>query len=81
MTDRRARIPALWWDDRERDPDLLPSAERTGLIVQYDDETLYIDGLRDGVYLSIAVKDLFAAMAATAGGKAEVVDAESAAAS
>jgi myo-inositol-hexaphosphate 3-phosphohydrolase len=76
MEDTRARIPAIWWDDRDPDPEAICSSTDTELVVQYDTETIYIDGLRDGFYLSIDLKDLFAAMAGTAGGEAEVFELE-----
>ena len=74
MEDTRARIPAVWWDDRDLDPEAIASSIETEIVIQYARETIYIDGLRDGHYLSINVKDLFAAMAGTAGGEAEIFE-------
>ena len=76
MEDTRARIPAIWWDDRDPDPYATCPSTDTELVIQYDSETIYIDGLRDGYYLSIDVKDLFAAMAGTARGEAEIFELE-----
>jgi hypothetical protein len=72
-TEQHARIGATWWDNTDPD-EISPPTEDAELIVQYDNEMLYIEGLRDGFYLALDANNLFAAMAAVGGGEAELVE-------
>lgn len=57
----KARATVRWWDDA--DTEWCPEPESVQVSIGYEDNTLTIDGLRDGYYLSIPLQDIAEAIA------------------
>ena len=63
----RIDAKAAWWDDEESEN---PSHDPVDIKLGYEDDTLYIDGLSDGRYLTISLKAI--GMALAEGAKDEI---------
>jgi hypothetical protein len=57
----RIAAKASWWDDAEEGESL--AHEQIDIKLGYEGDTLYIDGLNDGRYLSISLKSVAEAIA------------------
>lgn len=57
----RIAAKASWWDDEEESENA--SHEEIDIKLGYEGDTLYIDGLSDGRYLSISLKAIGEAFA------------------
>ena len=66
MVEEKIQLEATWWEDSGDDAEdtYVPPTEKVELRAEFDGETFYIDGLRDGHYLSIDLRDLAKVMAA-----------------
>ncbi|MGE5527203.1 MAG: hypothetical protein ACM3Q9_00895 [Methanosarcina sp.] len=66
MVEEKIQLKATWWEDggEDTDRDSMPATEDVELRAYFDGETFYIDGLRDGHYLSIDLRDLAKVIAA-----------------
>jgi hypothetical protein len=59
----KTKCVATWW---EADPEVgEPETEGVEIYVSFDDDAFYIDGLRDGLYLTLPLHAIAQAMADT----------------
>ncbi len=65
-TEEKTPLKARWWEEPSDDSEAIPPNWEIDLAAEYDGEVFYINGLRDGHYLEISLKEL--ARAIVAGG-------------
>lgn len=58
----KTRCTGTWWEVTE---DEVPGTEEIEIAVSFEDDSFYIDGLRDGYYLSIPLHAIAKAIADT----------------
>jgi hypothetical protein len=59
------KVPAraTWWEGSDDETDLIPPNEDVELRISFEDEAFYIDGLREGHYLSLPLAAIACAIA------------------
>lgn len=60
MGEVKVLAKAMWWEDQSEGRE----SETAEIAISFDSEAFYIDGLRDGHYLSLDLSDLAKAIAA-----------------
>lgn len=64
--DSKITAGALWWKTTDDLVESIESAEDVQIEIGYEDDTIYIDGLRDGHYIAIDLSSIGEALAACA---------------
>jgi hypothetical protein len=63
-SDEKIPITAEWWEESSDNSEEVPPSYKVELAGEFDGETFYIDGLRDGHYLAIDLRALAGLIAA-----------------